>query len=47
METKKTNLCVAVDITKKHQLLNLANLLGPEICILKTHIDITKTLMKI
>jgi len=40
MDTKKTNLCVAVDVSTKNQLLYLANLLGPEICILKIHIDI-------
>ena len=40
MQQKKSNLCVAVDVSTKKELLNLANLLGPHICILKTHIDI-------
>jgi len=40
MEEKKTNLSVAADVTTKEKLLHLAHLLGPEICVLKTHIDI-------
>lgn len=40
MDEKKSNLAVAADVTSKNQLLELAEALGPEICILKTHIDI-------
>lgn len=40
MDKKKSNLCLALDVTSKKQLLYLADLLGPEICILKVHIDI-------
>jgi uridine monophosphate synthetase len=40
MESKQTNLAVAADLTSSHALLKLAETIGPEICILKTHIDI-------
>ena len=40
MSDKKTNLALSADVTCKKKLLELANILGPYICILKTHIDI-------
>ncbi|CAG9812390.1 unnamed protein product [Phaedon cochleariae] len=40
MSSKKTTLCVAADLTNSTDLLNLAEEVGPHICILKTHIDI-------
>jgi orotidine 5'-phosphate decarboxylase subfamily 1 len=42
MANKHTNLAVNPDVTSATELLRLANLLGPYICILKTHIDIVK-----
>lgn len=40
MEKKQTNLAVAADVTSVEELLKLAEILGPQICILKTHVDI-------
>ncbi|KAJ3185041.1 orotidine 5'-phosphate decarboxylase [Geranomyces variabilis] len=40
MDRKKTNLSIAADVTSKAELLQLADLLGPYICVFKTHIDI-------
>lgn len=40
MQTKKTNLSFSADLTTKNDLLRLAELVGPHICLLKTHINI-------
>lgn len=40
MEDKKTNLCLAADVLSQDKLLEMAEEIGSELCILKTHVDI-------
>lgn len=35
IETKKTNLCVSVDVTKKEPLLSIVDAVGPYVCLVK------------
>lgn len=40
MARKKTNLCIAADLTIAENVLALADAIGPEIALFKTHVDI-------
>jgi len=39
---KQTNLAFSADVTNKSQLLDLVDMVGPYVCIIKTHIDIVE-----
>nr|XP_012152645.1 PREDICTED: uridine 5'-monophosphate synthase [Megachile rotundata] len=40
MEAKQSTICLAVDLTKVDAILEIADLTGPHIVVLKTHVDI-------
>ncbi|TFY60792.1 hypothetical protein EVJ58_g4920 [Rhodofomes roseus] len=42
IERKKSNLCVSVDVTKQADFLRIIDIVGPYICLVKTHIDVVE-----
>ena len=43
MARKQTNLSVAADVDTAEGMLELADAIGPQICVLKTHVDVFET----
>ncbi|THH32955.1 hypothetical protein EUX98_g1256 [Antrodiella citrinella] len=37
---KRSNLCVSVDVTAKADFLDIIDVVGPYVCLVKTHVDI-------
>lgn len=35
MDRKQSNLCLSIDVTKKEQLLNIVDAVGPYLCVVK------------
>lgn len=46
MDMKETTLCLAADLTKADDILELADLAGPHIAVLKIHVDIIEDFSK-
>ncbi|KAJ7180219.1 Orotidine 5'-phosphate decarboxylase [Mycena crocata] len=42
MDRKKTNLAVSVDVTSAKDFLAIIDVVGPFVCLIKTHVDIIK-----
>ncbi|KAI0736174.1 Orotidine 5'-phosphate decarboxylase domain-containing protein [Fomitopsis betulina] len=40
IERKKSNLCVSVDVSKQADFLRIIDVVGPYVCLIKTHIDV-------
>lgn len=46
MATKKTNLCLSVDLTSTTKILDLLEKVGEHVCLVKTHADIIEDYSK-
>ncbi|KAI8458840.1 humps family-domain-containing protein [Phakopsora pachyrhizi] len=40
IEKKKSNLCISIDVTEKKKLIEIIEIVGQHVCMIKTHIDI-------
>ncbi|KAI0832347.1 Orotidine 5'-phosphate decarboxylase [Trametes gibbosa] len=40
IERKRSNLCVSVDVTKQSDFLRIIDVVGPYVCLVKTHVDV-------